>query len=146
MSSSLFREYRCTCGKLLFKGLLCQCVVEVKCRRCGALRTWGLDETFPYTVVESDAEARMVGASGDLGQLLGYEWKNLIGRPITDVFPLLRDAASYVTEGSYQLQEMPFLLKDGRQELVDACVMPRYADGAFAGYRVFSVPKQTSSV
>lgn len=31
-------EYRCTCGKLLFKGMLQFSTIEIKCKRCGALR------------------------------------------------------------------------------------------------------------
>ncbi len=33
-----YKEYRCTtCGRLLFKGLLVDSAVEVKCRGCGNL-------------------------------------------------------------------------------------------------------------
>ena len=32
-------EYRCDCGKLLFKGDLKDCRVEIKCRRCGEIKT-----------------------------------------------------------------------------------------------------------
>ncbi len=34
------REYRCDCGKLLFKGSLLISVVEVKCKRCGEVSTF----------------------------------------------------------------------------------------------------------
>lgn len=34
------REYRCECGKLLFKGKLVDCIIEVKCRKCHALLRW----------------------------------------------------------------------------------------------------------
>lgn len=33
-------EYRCSCGKLLFKGKLVDCIIEVKCRKCHALNWW----------------------------------------------------------------------------------------------------------
>ncbi|MDP3962886.1 MAG: hypothetical protein Q8Q39_00085 [bacterium] len=34
-SSSFWREYRCKqCGKLLFKGILVESEIEVKCRGC----------------------------------------------------------------------------------------------------------------
>lgn len=37
----LFHEYRCsTCDKLLFKGLLVDSEVEVKCRGCGTIVTF----------------------------------------------------------------------------------------------------------
>lgn len=31
-------EYRCTCGKLLFKGTLLFSTVEIKCKRCGVVQ------------------------------------------------------------------------------------------------------------
>ena len=37
----LYKEYRCgTCNKLLFKGLLVDSEVEVKCRGCGNLHSF----------------------------------------------------------------------------------------------------------
>ncbi|MGB3988481.1 MAG: hypothetical protein WBK67_02185 [Minisyncoccales bacterium] len=33
-------EYRCDCGKLLFKGALASSVVEVKCKRCGKIKVF----------------------------------------------------------------------------------------------------------
>lgn len=32
-----YKEYRCPCGKLLFKGLLIDSTVEIKCKNCGNL-------------------------------------------------------------------------------------------------------------
>lgn len=34
MDNSYLKEYRCVCGKLLFKGSLISAVIEIKCRRC----------------------------------------------------------------------------------------------------------------
>lgn len=34
MENSFLKEYRCNCGKLLFKGSLTVATVEVKCKRC----------------------------------------------------------------------------------------------------------------
>lgn len=34
MENSLLKEYRCACGKLLFKGFLTNAVIEIKCKRC----------------------------------------------------------------------------------------------------------------
>lgn len=33
-------EYRCECGKLLFKGMLRDGMIEVKCRSCHVLTRW----------------------------------------------------------------------------------------------------------
>ena len=32
------RDYRCSCGRLLFKGLLLDGVLELKCKRCQRLK------------------------------------------------------------------------------------------------------------
>ena len=145
----LLTEYRCTCGKLLFKGLLCQCVVELKCRRCGSITTWGLAEAISYALVESDADARMIEASGDTEGVLGCDRDSLLGRPITELFPFIRDASPAekpdAPEREYDLADTPLLLlHDGQERRVESCIIPRYRDGAFAGYRIFSVPKRVA--
>lgn len=33
-----FKEYRCVCGKLLFKSPMFSGSIEIKCRRCGRVR------------------------------------------------------------------------------------------------------------
>jgi len=37
-NSKILIEYRCQCGKLLFKGLLIIGVIETKCKRCGQIK------------------------------------------------------------------------------------------------------------
>lgn len=38
------REYRCDCGRLLFRGLLFVSFIEIKCKRCSAIAEFkGLD-------------------------------------------------------------------------------------------------------
>jgi len=44
MDNSCLKEYRCDCGKLLFKGLLGSAVIEIKCRRCGKVNMF--EENF----------------------------------------------------------------------------------------------------
>jgi len=40
MTTVGFKEYRCQeCKKLLFKGLLVESVIEVKCKNCHAMNT-----------------------------------------------------------------------------------------------------------
>lgn len=34
IKSEDFRNYRCNCGKLLFRGHLIKGIIEVKCKRC----------------------------------------------------------------------------------------------------------------
>lgn len=39
MGKDWYQEYRCECGKLLFKGVLVDSEVEVKCKGCKKLVT-----------------------------------------------------------------------------------------------------------
>jgi hypothetical protein len=41
MESVDLNEHRCSCGRLLFKGALKDCTIEIKCRRCGKIKTIG---------------------------------------------------------------------------------------------------------
>jgi PAS domain-containing protein len=88
--------------------------------------------------------------SGDTESVLGYDREYLIGRPITELFPLLRDAPERETpssgsERTYQLSDVVLPLRDGGERLIESCVTPRYRDGAFAGYRVFAMSKQVAN-
>jgi phage FluMu protein Com len=39
MEKVILNEYRCdNCGKLLFKGKLEECIIEIKCRRCAEIK------------------------------------------------------------------------------------------------------------
>ncbi len=40
-TSSLLNDYRCTCGKLLLKGIVFDGVIEIKCKRCGVISKIG---------------------------------------------------------------------------------------------------------
>jgi phage FluMu protein Com len=42
MEGDTLNEYRCNnCGKLLSKGNLKECTIEIKCRRCGEIKVFG---------------------------------------------------------------------------------------------------------
>ena len=54
MDNSYLKEYRCECGKLLFKGSLVSAVVEVKCKRCERMNLF--EENFPQKIIVSNLE------------------------------------------------------------------------------------------
>ena len=39
MKFAPLNEFRCKCGRLLFKGVLLTCKLEIKCKRCGGIKT-----------------------------------------------------------------------------------------------------------
>lgn len=140
MSSLNLAEYRCICGKLLFKGLLYQCVIEVKCRRCGEITTRGNDDSDLIAFFESDADSVLIEASGDVVTILGKDKDHFIGKSLFDVFPLLRDTAEEAPNG-YALREGALVLHDGEGCRVESSFVPRYQNGTFTGYRIFSKKK-----
>lgn len=145
MSSSFLNEYRCSCGRLLFKGLLFQCVIEVKCKRCASLASWAPFEPVRYASVESNADQEVTGASGDLAAVLGCDGAQLIGKRLVELFPLMRDMPSGTAPGAvhegYALPETTLVLGDGSFQRVRSYVVPRIEKGACVGYRVVSVLK-----
>jgi len=138
MSSTLLVEYRCACGKLLFKGLLYQSIVEVKCRRCGEVTTRGLNEAPAHAVLESDIKGNLVEISGNVVGVLGSGREHFIGRHLFEVLPLLRDAPEKAPEHAYSFTDTVLRLHDGSEQKVASCILSKYQDGSFAGYKVFS--------
>lgn len=77
------KEYRCDCGKLLFKGMLAIGFVEVKCRRCGRLK---LMTGLVNDVFDSESCTIMLNRSGDIlsssrsaNDVLGVNYIDIIG-------------------------------------------------------------------
>jgi phage FluMu protein Com len=50
-TTSALSEYRCKCGKLLFKGLLLSGILELKCKRCHDIKK------FTFYNVSKDIDA-----------------------------------------------------------------------------------------
>lgn len=50
------QEYRCTCGKLLFKGLVGSSIVEIKCRRCDKVTSFGFSFSAKSCLPINDSE------------------------------------------------------------------------------------------
>lgn len=142
MSSPHLIDYRCKCGKLLFKGLLFSSVVEVKCKRCGTFTTWAPDERKPWAMVESDASGRIVCASGDVALVFGRPEKELLGQEVAGILPLpfVIPESQDAKPSSYELHSTNLALSDGESRNIRSCILARMNDGKFAGYRIFSVP------
>jgi phage FluMu protein Com len=53
MDDSFFKEYRCDCGKLLFKGSLAVATIEIKCKRCEKINLFeeNLSQKIPTPLV-----------------------------------------------------------------------------------------------
>lgn len=89
-------EYRCSCRRLLFKGMLVRSRVEIKCRRCGGITVFGDEHRVAsrskaqYSFV-LDTHNSIVAVSENVPDILGYTPDELIGKFITDVLPYVRE-------------------------------------------------------
>lgn len=91
-STSLLAEYRCTCGRLLFKAVIRSSSVQIKCRRCGELRTFGrevIDSQRCYSFLVG-MEGRLVAASETMADILGYSSEELCALKLDNLCPYQR--------------------------------------------------------
>ena len=85
-SSSLLNDYRCTCGKLLLKGIVFDGTVEIKCKRCGLISKIGeaklIEDSSHYLLIIND-RGLITNASQSVYDVLGFTPFELIGKSIT---------------------------------------------------------------
>lgn len=147
MSPSFLQEYRCTCGKLLFKGTLFLSVVEVKCKRCGNTGVFddqekGATVSFAVTI---DGSGNIIDACRAV-LCVGWERGSLVGKHFSEIFPLLRDvpdmkSLAISSEGGkpFEIQNNTLLLRDGGTLTAESYVVPRPRGGVPSGYYIFTV-------
>lgn len=116
MQATLLAEYRCTCGKLLFKGVVRTTRIQIKCKRCGALSAFGPSEPEPasnrYGVLVAK-DGTILSVSDSITRILGYTPQELESTNI-------RDLQSYEREEGVALRSHAVIMethrgKDGRQ-------------------------------
>ncbi len=149
MEPNLLIEYRCACGKLLFKGLMLVSVVEIKCKRCGAVRIFRDDmkgiRSFMLIV---DGRGRVVDACEGV-RVLECSRRYVVGKLLFDILPLARDAryqeiiqdpGEVAPNGVYQIRNNTLLLRDRKVPLESHIVPVDSKNGSL--YRVFNVIKE----
>lgn len=172
MEPNLLIEYRCACGKLLFKGFMLVSVVEVKCKRCGKTKTFkdNMQGVRSFMLIV-DGGGRIVDACEGVA-VLEYSRQYVIGKFLLDILPLARDARyqeiisdkaennKFLTEqvaevapqsaafskGVYQIKNNTLLLRDRKLPLEShVALASKHEDGAGKNgslYRVFNVIKE----
>ncbi|MFA5080724.1 MAG: PAS domain-containing protein [Candidatus Paceibacterota bacterium] len=83
MNSWVARDYRCTCGKLIFKGTILEGFLEFKCRHCDQITVVEgiLNKKNFHTIIVNN-EYGIINISDSALDLLGYTKKELIGKEI----------------------------------------------------------------
>jgi PAS domain-containing protein len=150
MRTSPLIEYRCQCGKLLFKGLLFTSVVEVKCRRCGHIFSTERFSPETYVLVECDSDFTITAVSPAARHVLQYEPDELVGQPANRFFSLASDTelvqgSLNSSERTYAMTENTCTLKDGGVMKIKSYVIPKWENNQFTGYRLLHRPLETAS-
>lgn len=143
MSPTILKEYRCSCGRLLFKAFLFFAIVEVKCRRCSEIQTSRHFESGPFAFLTSDAEENMQDVYGDVPAVFGCEREYFLGKSVRDVFPRIGEARMQSTHpdaGMYGIQTNSCRLRDGTEMSLTSYVIPKKHDGVFSGCLILNVP------
>ena len=85
-TSSLLNDYRCTCGKLLLKGIVFDGVIEIKCKRCGVISKIGeaklIEDSSHYLMIIND-RGLITNVSQSIYDILGFTPFELIGKSLT---------------------------------------------------------------
>lgn len=89
----ILNDYRCSCGKLLLRGLIITGGVEVKCRYCKQTRTiegigMGSLQHDGYILI-TDEHGRIVKVSSKASRILGYEKEELLHVHIHDLIVMI---------------------------------------------------------
>jgi|WetSurMetagenome_2_1015567.scaffolds.fasta_scaffold147254_1 phage FluMu protein Com len=149
MEPVILNEYRCQCGKLLFKGVLLTCILEIKCKRCSKISTF--NNYYPRQTPVSfslavDENGIITDACHGVEALLEYPWQELIGKPIVDICPILRDGESrsdihnsLAADETYKIKKNIFLVRDGGTIAPESYLISQRKNGVFAGYRMFNL-------
>lgn len=148
-SSPHLIEYRCNCGKLLFKGLIYISTVEIKCKRCGVTRVFrgsSCESTHSFMLVV-DNGGRVVDACDGI-MLFELSRQYVVGKFLSDILPLVRDAhyqriintePILKSGGNYQIRNNTLLLRD-RNVSLESHIVP-IENGL--QYRIFNIIKNS---
>lgn len=94
MRTSPLAEYRCACGKLLFKGVVRTTRIEIKCKRCGALSSFGPEEREQdlerYGIIAAK-DGTIMAVSDTVTRILGYRPDELRSMNLRDLRAYDRD-------------------------------------------------------
>ncbi len=93
-------EWRCSCGRLLFKGAFVAGIIEIKCPRCKRIVYLQEYNTFPSGresfMAVIDLDGRISTLNGEVNSVLGYQEPDLIGKNLADLIqPEARTSLSF---------------------------------------------------
>jgi PAS domain S-box-containing protein len=155
MEPAFLNEYRCDCGRLLFKGVLLRCKVEIKCKRCGKIKSIVFEEeklkdknlcTLDpcHFLSEIDSKGKFLSVNSKMAKELGYTAKEMIGRSLFEF--VSKDDKSekekflllVKDEQTFRILKNDMLKKDREIITFSSFFIPQYDNSGFIGYKIAS--------
>ncbi|MFZ2038737.1 MAG: PAS domain-containing protein [Minisyncoccia bacterium] len=128
MTKLFLNEHRCQCNKLLFKGVILDGSLEIKCKRCGRMNEIGsiksCDDTNNYLLIINDS-GQISNASDSACKILNYSREELIGKSFTIINPTLPKEIGEKFFGPRSiLNEKNYLKLDTFHQTKDGIMLP----------------------
>lgn len=153
MEPSILNDYRCDCGKLLFKGLLLSCKLEIKCKRCGTIKTVivyadnkngrsiDLDKLSgcDYSA-KIGANGKFLTVDGKLADALGHLIDEMSGKSLLEFVSPTQEKIKEKflilaqKQQAFRILDLNFIVKGGEDIGIDVYFVPYYDVSVFAGY------------
>ncbi len=119
MNTFPLSEYRCTCGRLLFKGAMLISRIDIKCKRCSAIIPFGSDATDDgashYGII-LDGTSHIREVSETACEILGYSRAELIAMDSHQLSPYWSgnsDQGTWQSKGASVVLDMHHTTKTG---------------------------------
>lgn len=141
-------DYRCDCGRLLFKGALLKCNLEIKCKKCGKInlfKNFFSDQNPTFFTLTINESGIITDACCDAEILLGYPRQEFISKQVADICPALRNDElqkmhdSLAVGATYRIKNNSFFVRDGATISYESYCVRRRKNGVSAGYHMFNV-------
>lgn len=138
-------EYRCPCGKLLFKGLILVSLVEVKCKRCSQITAFGdlhKSKSPVSFLISVDKNGKIVDLCWGAEMLLGFPREKLIGSLIDQICPKLKDRLTSSKDVSYQIPDNSYIVRGGAEIPVKSYFFSSTEGNDPSGFHIFNTIKE----
>lgn len=97
MDNIFLNEYRCSCGKLLLKGVFFDANLEIKCKKCGSMsnieNTYSSEDSSHYYLT-INRDGIFTNVSKSACSILGYQCDEIIGKHFTLIDPTVSNEFS----------------------------------------------------
>jgi len=148
----ILNDYRCDCGRLLFKGALSECRLEIKCKKCGAIKTIACRKDARAKndyqtercdfLLRIDQSGKLSSVNDNMADALGYKADEMLGKSLFG-FLIPEANLNEMTFSFFSADKQPFRIlrntlkhKNGSAIIFETYFLPHYNGDEFVGYTI----------